>query len=89
MTLSALDRACDTLGSQEALAAALGIKSPSISGWRSAGTVPQDRCAAIERATGGAVRCEELRPDIPWTRGPNGEPLIDAIAWGERRKEAA
>lgn len=45
--------------------------------------------ARIERATGGAVRCEELRPDIPWTRGPNGEPLIDAIAWGDRRKEAA
>jgi hypothetical protein len=26
---------------------------------------------------------------IPWTRGPAGEPLIDATAWAERRKDAA
>ncbi|MDT4679101.1 transcriptional regulator, partial [Escherichia coli] len=25
-----------------------------------------ERCPAIEKATGGAVTCEELRPDIDW-----------------------
>lgn len=28
--------------------------------------VPADRCPSIERATDGAVRCEELRPDVDW-----------------------
>jgi DNA-binding transcriptional regulator YdaS (Cro superfamily) len=28
--------------------------------------VPADRCPVIERETGGAVRCEELRPDVDW-----------------------
>jgi DNA-binding transcriptional regulator YdaS (Cro superfamily) len=28
--------------------------------------VPAEHCPAIERATDGAVRCEELRPDIDW-----------------------
>jgi DNA-binding transcriptional regulator YdaS (Cro superfamily) len=86
MTFSGLNRACTLLGSQETLAAVLGIRSPSISGWRRAGAVPPDRCAEIERATGGAVTCEELRPDVPWIRGPNGEPLIDVA---RLRKEAA
>ncbi|WP_020163770.1 transcriptional regulator [Methyloversatilis discipulorum] len=26
--------------------------------------VPAERCSEIERATGGAVTCEELRPDL-------------------------
>lgn len=59
-----LDRACDALGSQQALAAALGIRSPSISEWRAKNRVPAERCAEIERATGGAVKREELRPDV-------------------------
>lgn len=28
--------------------------------------VPAERCPQIERATGGQVRCEELRPDVAW-----------------------
>jgi DNA-binding transcriptional regulator YdaS (Cro superfamily) len=28
--------------------------------------VPAKHCPAIERATTGAVRCEELRPDVDW-----------------------
>ena len=30
--------------------------------------VPIERCLAIERATGGKVRAEELRPDHDWSR---------------------
>lgn len=28
--------------------------------------VPAEHCPTIERATAGAVRCEELRPDVDW-----------------------
>lgn len=28
--------------------------------------VAAERCPEIEKATGGAVTCEELRPDIDW-----------------------
>jgi len=60
----ALESAVKALGTQEALAAALGIRSPSISEWRKRGNVPVERCVAIEQATNGAVTRYELRPDI-------------------------
>lgn len=28
--------------------------------------VPAEHCPGIELATAGAVRCEDLRPDVPW-----------------------
>lgn len=59
-----LDRACALLGSQDRLAAALKIKSPSISEWRKRGQVPPNRCVAIEVLTDGAVTCHQLRPDL-------------------------
>jgi DNA-binding transcriptional regulator YdaS (Cro superfamily) len=61
--MKALDRAIDHFGSQQALADALGIKSPSISEWRRNGEVPVDRCRDIERVTEGKVTRAELRPD--------------------------
>jgi len=87
--MTALDRAIEQLDGVTAFASKLGLAPNVVTNWRMREQVPHDRCAAIELATGGAVRCEELRPDIPWTRGPSGEPLIDAVAWGKRRKEAA
>jgi DNA-binding transcriptional regulator YdaS (Cro superfamily) len=29
--------------------------------------VPAERCPQIEAATGGVVRCEDLRPDVQWS----------------------
>ena len=29
--------------------------------------VPAERCPDIERVTGGAVTCEDLRPDVDWS----------------------
>ena len=29
--------------------------------------VPAERCPQIEQATGGLVRCEDLRPDVQWS----------------------
>lgn len=59
-----LEVAIRTLGSQQALADALGIKSPSITEWRTRERIPAERCIAIETATGGAVTRYDLRPDL-------------------------
>lgn len=61
--IAALDLACDLLGGQTALAAALGITSPSISEWRKR-RVPAERCQDIEVLTLGRVTCHALRPDV-------------------------
>ena len=54
-------------GRAAALAAAIQVPPESISNWQSGERrVPAERCPAIERATGGAVRCEDLRPDVAW-----------------------
>ena len=28
--------------------------------------IPAEHCPAIERETGGVIRCEDLRPDVEW-----------------------
>lgn len=60
--MSALDRAVQSAGSQQALAQLLGIKPPSVSGWYDRRRVPAERCIAIELATG--VSRHQLRPDV-------------------------
>jgi len=57
-----LEKAIQAAGSQQKLADLLGIKSPSITEWRSRDRVPAERCRAIEAATG--VPRHELRPDV-------------------------
>lgn len=53
--------------SNKELALAVGVSQVIISQWKTgARQVPAERCPAIERATGGAVRCEDLRPDVDW-----------------------
>lgn len=64
MKTNPLDLACELMGSQNALADALGIRSPSISEWRKRQKVPVERCPDIERATDGKVTRYELRPDV-------------------------
>jgi DNA-binding transcriptional regulator YdaS (Cro superfamily) len=66
--VDALKKAIDLLQGQAALAAALGLKQQHVWNWleRGKGKVPAEHCPAIERVTGGKVRCEDLRPDVPW-----------------------
>ena len=54
-------------GAAALLAKQIGVTPVLVSQWRT-GTrqVPAERCVDIERATGGVVRCEELRPDVDW-----------------------
>ena len=56
-------------GSAAALAKAIGASTSGVCLWRSGvRQVPIGRCLAIERATGGRVRAEDLRPDFDWSR---------------------
>ena len=60
-----IKRAAKIVGSQVALAKSLGVTPGAVSQWVDGG-VPLDRCIPIERMTAGAVRCEDLRPDVDW-----------------------
>lgn len=52
-------------GRTMALASHLGIAAPMVSNIAAGRKqVPLDRCPAIQEFTGGAVTCEELRPDM-------------------------
>lgn len=67
---TALERAIWEARGQSALARMIGVLPQSISQYVRKGFPPEERCAAIEAATG--VRCEELRPDVQWIRGDDG-----------------
>jgi DNA-binding transcriptional regulator YdaS (Cro superfamily) len=62
----------DRYGVRKAIKA-LGISTQSITQWRT-NRVPAEHCPAIEQVTNGMVRCEELRPDIPWGVLRNKQP---------------
>lgn len=61
-----LKRAIGIVGSQKDLGLACGVVPQVVNNWLRRGNVPADYCPAIERATGGVVRCEDLRPDVDW-----------------------
>lgn len=72
-------------GAAALLAKQIGAVPVLVSQWRKgARQVPAERCPDIERATGGAVRCEEMRPDVDWAflRNPEG---VARSAPGDRR----
>ena len=49
------------------LAKDIGAFSSDVSSWvNGLRQVPAERCPQIEQATGGLVRCEDLRPDVAW-----------------------
>lgn len=62
--MKALDAAIAKSDGAGALAQRIGVAASTPSMWRARGRVPAEYCPAIERETG--VKCEELRPDVPW-----------------------
>lgn len=49
------------------LSRSIGVSAVLVSQWKTMSRpIPAERCPEIEKATGGAVRCEELRPDVDW-----------------------
>lgn len=50
------------------LCEAVGAFSSDMSNWtQGKRPIPAERCPQIEAATGGLVRCEDLRPDVQWS----------------------
>lgn len=64
----ALRRAADLIGGQAALARLIGYEDRrAVWPWFNTDRdFPAEHCPAIERATGGKVTCEQLRPDVDW-----------------------
>jgi len=63
---TAIDAAISCVGGVARLADAVGVRQSAISNWRVRGTRPNPAyCAAIERATGGQVTRQDLRP-LDW-----------------------
>ncbi len=71
--MHAISRAVTAFGGQQAdLARRLSVTPQALSQWvQGTRTVPAARCPDIERETG--IRCEELRPDLIWTRDTAGK----------------
>lgn len=66
-TSNKIKHACFLLGGVSALARKICVSVPTVSQWVSgARPIPAERCIEIDKATGGAVRCEDLRPDVDW-----------------------
>lgn len=66
--MSPLLTAVTHLKGQAALAGAIGVKQQHVWNWLNRpGFVPPEHCAAIERATSGAVTRRDLRPE-DWHR---------------------
>lgn len=64
--MTSLEHAIQIVGSQTALAKQLGVAQGHVWHWTKS-KVPAEHCPSIERATGGVVRCEDLRPDVDWS----------------------
>ena len=80
-----IEKAAGIVGSQSALAAALGVTKAAVWQWKDpARQVPAEHCPVIERITHGEVRCEELRPDVDWgyLRTPMAEPTAQDVSHG-------
>ena len=60
-------KACTESGGVTSLARKIGVAASVVSQWLSGHRkVPVARVIEIEKATAGAVRCEDLRPDVDW-----------------------
>ena len=74
-----INRACEAVSSQAALARLLGVKPPTVSQWaHGVRPVPIEHCLPIERATAGAVTRQDLRPDDYWRIWPDLEAPANA-----------
>ncbi|MCP1679434.1 transcriptional regulator [Kerstersia gyiorum] len=66
--MNAIELAISVLGSASSLARILGVTPQAVCFWRDGKrSIPIEHCAAIERATNGAVTRKDLRPD-DWHR---------------------
>jgi DNA-binding transcriptional regulator YdaS (Cro superfamily) len=59
-----VQKAVNLVGGQTALAKLVGVKQAHVWKWLRMEKIPAERAIEIERATGGRVTRQELRPDI-------------------------
>lgn len=70
-------------GAGAKIARAVGVHAVMVSQWAAGSKqIPEDRAPALEAATEGSVRCEEVCPEARWVRvpadgWPDGKPLLD------------
>ncbi|MBK8117579.1 MAG: helix-turn-helix domain-containing protein [Candidatus Accumulibacter sp.] len=76
--MNALTRAIEISGGPAALARSIGRSVQTVCNWTLRGNVPAAHCPSIERATKGAVRCEDLRPDVDWAVLRNSSEKVSA-----------
>lgn len=62
-----VQKSIQLLGGPSKAAVVLGVTTQAVCFWRDGKrTFPAELCPTAERATGGKVRCEDLRPDVDW-----------------------
>lgn len=67
ITLNPIERAIDAMGGVAETVRKLKLNGhATVYQWTKT-RVPAERCPQIEQATGGLVRCEDLRPDVQWS----------------------
>ena len=79
--ISPINRAIAAMGGVAETVRKLGLNGhATVYQWTKT-RVPAERCPAIEAATGGLVRCEDLRPDVPWSvlRSPAAPTLTEGV----------
>lgn len=59
-------KATEICGSQSALARICGVSQPTVNGWLNGADMDVKYIPAIIQATNGAVKPEDLRPDVDW-----------------------
>lgn len=65
--MNAIRRAIDLCGGVTNVAKLLRVTPQAVCFWRDQKRkFPVEHCPVIERATDGAVSCEDLRPDFDW-----------------------
>jgi DNA-binding transcriptional regulator YdaS (Cro superfamily) len=80
-----VQKAIELCGSQTELARRCGVKQQHVWKWlHELRAVPAERAIAIEIATGGAVTCEQLRPDIRWDLIRKNCPCADSSQEGSQ-----
>lgn len=64
--MEALNRAVEMLEGVNSFARAMKQPQSKVSNWKARRSVPAKYAPTIERITNGAVRCEEVCPDVEW-----------------------
>ena len=78
--LNQIQNAIKKAGGAQSLATILHLSRPAVAQWAAGKRpVPREYIAAIEQATNGQIRCEDLCPGVTWNRDADGKPFSYTI----------